>query len=242
MDYVWPKPFLVDLWHVKDQYGGRMAPAGRANGAASRLSRPGPDPALPAPRPSPPTMLVRTLGKQACTCRATTCLCARARGSPDLLGEFSRQMQIWLSNAIRGPGLVTLAKQPGQPTCHALFCRGTPFSPAPAACHCEVPWQILTAGPISAGALITKGIARIAPSMALMNSHRTAVPSSPASGPSWPRLRHRSACSLTHAPHSTARRARFGPCPVSGLYLGSSAFSRCSRPPGGPHYSCWNVV
>lgn len=120
----------------QDQYGGRMAPAGRANGAASRLSRPGPDPALPAPRPSAPTILVRTLGKQACTCRATTCLCTRARGSPDLLGEFSRQVQIWLSNAIRGPGLVTLAKQPGQPTCHAFFCRGTPFSPAPAACHC----------------------------------------------------------------------------------------------------------
>lgn len=123
-----------------------------------------------------------------------------------------------------------------------FFARGTPFSPAPAACHCEVPWQILTVGPISARTLITKGIARIAPSMAWMNSHRIAVPSSPASACPGPDCAIARPPSLTHAPHSTAGRARFGQCPVSGLYSIQRLLLAALGRPGGPHYSCWNVV
>lgn len=228
MEYVWPKPFLVE--HVRTNTAGALAP-GRANGAASR---PRPDPALPAPRPSPPTILVRTLGKQACTCRATTCLCARARGSPDLLGDFSRQMQIWLSNAIRGPGLVTLAKQPGQPTCHAFFSQRDPFQPST---RCLSLLGTVADFDGRANQRQRPDHERNSADCTIdgpdeLTSHRRAIIA--CLSLSWPRLRHRSACSLTHAPHSTARRARFGPCPVSALYLGSSAFSRCSRPPGAP--------
>lgn len=209
-----------------------MAPAGRQSKSCRVPSEPTrPDPAFPAP--VPPTIFLRTLGKPPCTCRATTCLCIRARGSPDLLDEFSRQMQIWLSNVLRGPGLVTLAKQPGQPTCHAYFPRGTPFSPAPAACHCEVPWQILTVGPISARALITKGIARIAPSMAWMNSHRIAVPSSPASACPGPRLRHRSACFTHPRPSQYCEAGTIRTTSCISFVLDPAPSPRCSRPPGG---------
>lgn len=140
------------------------------------------------------------------------------------------------------PDLSHSQNNPASPLATPFFRRGTPFSPAPAACHCEVPWQILTLGPISASGLITKGIARIAPSMAWMNSHRLAVPSSPASACPGPDCAIARPPSLTHAPHSTARRARFGPCPVSGLYsIQRLLFAALGRP-GGPHYSCWNIV
>lgn len=128
------------------------------------------------------------------------------RDSPDLLGEFSRQMQIWLSNVIRGPGLVTLAKQPGQPTCHAFFSQRDPFQPS--TCRLSLRGTVADFDP-RANQRQGPDHERYSADCTIdgldeLTSHRRAIIA--CLSLSWPRLRHRSA-SFTHPRPSQYCRA-----------------------------------
>jgi len=65
-----------------------------------------------------------------------------------------------------------------------------------------------------------------------LTSHRRAIIA--CHSLSWPDCAIARPASLAHAPHSTSLRARFGPCPVSGLYsIQRLLFTALGRPGGG---------
>lgn len=155
------------------------------------------------------------------------------RISPDLLGEFSRQMQIWLSNVIRGPGLVTLAKQPGQPTCHAFFCQRDPFQHSTR--------RLSLRGTVAdfdrrANQRQDPDHERYSADCTIdgldeLTSHRRAIIA--CLSLSWPRLRHRSA-SFTHPrPSQYCRAGTIRAMSCIRFVLDPVPSPRCSRPPGG---------
>lgn len=65
-----------------------------------------------------------------------------------------------------------------------------------------------------------------------LTSHRRAIIA--CHSLSWPDCAIARPASLTHAPHSTSLRARFGPCPVSGLYSIQRLLSLLSAARGVP--------